>query len=78
MPCADFVRGDEPDKDEDDEDGEDDKCGSVAEYIRHHYRYGTLEGLYHKTLSSMSRRVLRGSDKLFEDIAEDEKPKDKK
>lgn len=76
--CADFVRGDEPDKDEDDEDGEDDKYGSVAEYIRHHYRYGALEDLYREALSSMSRRVLRGSDKLFEDIAEDEKPKDKK
>lgn len=62
--CADFVRGDEPD--------------SVAEYIRHHYRYGALEDLYREALSSMFRRVLRGSDKLFEDIAEDEKPKDKK
>jgi hypothetical protein len=42
--CADFARGDEPEEDESEEHDEIDPPISAAEYLRHHNRYGDLEG----------------------------------
>ncbi|KAK4187166.1 hypothetical protein QBC35DRAFT_385541 [Podospora australis] len=76
--CADFLRGDEPD-DDDDEDDKQGKFSSAAEYIRHHFRYSKLEHNFYEGLSSISRRALRGSDEILEDIADDDNEhKDKK
>lgn len=76
--CADFVRGDEPDDDEDPDDDGTDKLGTAVEYIRHHFRYGDLDDFFLQSLSSTSRKALRGSEELLKDVAENGEAKDKK
>lgn len=77
--CPDFLRGDQPDDDGDEAVDERDRFSSAAEYIRHHFRYGDLKDSFLlEPLSSISRRVLRSSDEILEDIADDEECNDKK
>lgn len=79
--CADFLRSDRADDEDDDDEAvdEQDRFSSAAEYIRHHFRYGDLEDSFlMEPLSSISRRVLRSSEKILEDIADEAECNDKK
>jgi len=73
--CADFVRGDESD-DEDEENTGTARFESAGDYIRHHFRYGNLkENMLFDVLGFLSRDTLSRADKMIEGLAVEPKEK---